>query len=223
MSVVRHIRQPTFVTDPDPPPITPAFFPEPQLPHSQTPYFVIDVYSRPEEKVVRVWHQPGFADRFIRLSGRWVVSSLSYLNPLFVIGDWVCGSDPQGLYTDRLSMRIDDESGFLVLFPHATVAARRLSDCVYCLRRGYLTYIMPEGVGDPMTIYGTVAHGVVQQVLSGLLPERVNDAVRHLASSQLSRMAAVGLDSGALVAQMAPVAELAKSLNITDLTKPPYG
>ena len=147
----------------------------------QVLWTVLDVYDG-REKVVRLWRGVGCAEHEVRMRGKWVTSKISPGDQVFVVAEW----------KGERSVVVDNEAGFVVLFPHLSVAASRMSLCVKCMRNAYLSYLLPAGVANTDLIYGTVAHEVVQKVLDGCAVEDLVQVMDAVAESQVGSVTAAG-------------------------------
>jgi hypothetical protein len=152
----------------------------------QTLYFIVDSYVQPrsdlpaKERIVRLWHGQGYAERFVHLRGRWLNSEISVYDAVFVLGKWELGTDPRGIYKNKMAAILDNSEGFLIVFPYLAIEATRISSGCFCLRQAYLSFVSPAKVDTGDMIYGTMAHDIVQQVMYGLPVEQIDSSIASL-------------------------------------------
>lgn len=191
---------------------------------SQVMWTVLDVYQDRSERIVRLWRGVGCPEYTVTLRGKWVTSKLGPGDLVFVIATW-----------HERSAVIDNSGGYIVLFPHLSVAASRMSLCVRCTRSAYLSYLLPAGVANTDLIYGTVAHEVVQKVLDGCVVEDLVQVMDAVAESQMGSVTAAGVaqkEFREMLNQIVPIAQEIKgrmevetvpNLKFDETSVPPYG
>jgi DNA replication ATP-dependent helicase Dna2 len=142
---------------------------------SQQPLFLIidffeNSFSETTERIVRLWAGPGHEERFVHLRDSWYSSQLSSKDPMFVIGDWVRRTEPHGVYSNKLSMIVDAQSGFIIVQPHVLIPATKLAACQECERKGYLLDTVFEGTPNLATLIRTFVQSLIERIIGSSLP-----------------------------------------------------